>query len=805
MTNKRFSTLPAGYLIQRFWLLIALLLPLQAPASQPQEQYIVEGPDWKAFIRLSDGTIDRYEYFADGEWQTIPFRHDRLSGPAWEEVMLAHYAKEPGSFIGERDHIAYRMTYRSAGDHLVVECSMTNLSDKPFCPKRSRLILGIDSEMHSYPQWDNKFFPTLLRCEKDFAWGYFMSPRQVLFGFATSQPVASYALNYIYEGWYKWKWGHQIRTASLELLHTLPLPERHPQHLTQLAPGETRSWEIHLGRIDSLDHVKSQLSAWADIPLIECNRYTLLPDEPLDIRVNSTSPITLSIEGPDAKHIGTATRSIGNGLFQASFAPAQLGEYRIVATNESGQRAEARVFVRQPWSWYMKNARDFVARNQPIFSNACETFYGYYTAFLTAKYFPDPEKDQALQRRFDRTLPLIIDTTTWIPNPDALPHRIQNFSALMGMLVDLWEATGSRPYLEKAAHIADYLCSDRIQGPDGAYRSQGTHYTAVIYTAKSMLELANAEQKLADEPLWNELYTRHSESAQRAIDDLCSRRDNIETEGDMTFEDGMISCSALQLGMYGLQTTDTARRNAYRDAARYLMEKHRCLEQLLIPDCRMRGATLRYWEALDVYFVPNQVMNSPHGWTAWKIYASYYLYLLTGEEFYLKDFMDTLGTCAQIMKADGTLRWAFIPDPYVEAQLYVEDPEKKHHGIVTDSIVGEQYLDMISPWLRPDDEDTFCVFQERGGAGDNTVQEIFKAMEECALTSAYVLVRDNGSLLAYNCRAELKKGTLSIVPAEAIVSKIHVNTPRKLTIDIRQTGRERVHKTVSGCQWIYLK
>ena len=78
-------------------------------------------------------------------------------------------------------------------------------------------------------------------------------------------------------------------------------------------------------------------------------------------------------------------------------------------------------------------------------------------------------------------------------------------------------------------------------------------------------------------------------------------------------------------------------------------------------------------------------------------------------------------------------------------------------------------------------------------------------MEECALTSAYVLVRDDGSLLAYNCRAEMKKGTLRIVPAEAIVSKIHINTPRKLKIDIRQTGRERVHKTVSGCQWIYLK
>lgn len=189
----------------------------------------------------------------------------------------------------------------------------------------------------------------------------------------------------------------------------------------------------------------------------------------------------------------------------------------------------------------------------------------------------------------------------------------------------------------------------------------------------------------------------------------------------------MITCSALQLGMYGLQTTEPSQQKKYSEAARYLMDKHKCLEQLLIPDCRMRGATLRYWEALDIYFIPNQAMNSPHGWTAWKIYASYYLYLLTGEEFYLTDFMDTLGSCAQIMREDGHLRWGFIPDPYIEAKLYVENPEQKHHGLVVDSIVGEQYLDMISPWLRPDDENTICQFKERGGAGDNTVQEIFKS------------------------------------------------------------------------------
>lgn len=39
------------------------------------------------------------------------------------------------------------------------------------------------------------------------------------------------------------------------------------------------------------------------------------------------------------------------------------------------------------------------------------------------------------------------------------------------------------------------------------------------------------------------------------------------------------------------------------------------------------------------------------------------------------------------MREDGNLRWGFIPDPYIEAKLYVENPEQKHHGLVVDSIV----------------------------------------------------------------------------------------------------------------------
>ena len=59
-------------------------------------EYIVEGRDWKAFIRTSDATIDRYEFIEQGEWKTIPFRKDRMAGPAWEGVMLAPDKKNPG-------------------------------------------------------------------------------------------------------------------------------------------------------------------------------------------------------------------------------------------------------------------------------------------------------------------------------------------------------------------------------------------------------------------------------------------------------------------------------------------------------------------------------------------------------------------------------------------------------------------------------------------------------------------------------------------------------------------------------------
>lgn len=48
----------------------------------------------------------------------------------------------------------------------------------------------------------------------------------------------------------------------------------------------------------------------------------------------------------------------------------------------------------------------------------------------------------------------------------------------------------------------------------------------------------------------------------------------------------MTTCSTLQMALYGLHMPDDVRRRQYAEASRHMMEKHRCLEQRPIFECR---------------------------------------------------------------------------------------------------------------------------------------------------------------------------------------------------------------------------
>ena len=172
--------------------------------------------------------------------------------------------------------------------------------------------------------------------------------------------------------------------------------------------------------------------------------------------------------------------------------------------------------------------------------------------------------------------------------PKVSPSRIQNTSALVSLLTDIYECDEKEnlKYLYLASRFADFLIEN--QKEDGAYYNRNTHYTCVIYIAKSILELSIAEKK-SDDAFLNEKGERHYNSIKLAINDLALKLDNIQTEGEQTLEDGMISCSALQMGMFAL-TLPVNLREKYINAAEYMIRIHIALNKTLfrIVECEVQ-------------------------------------------------------------------------------------------------------------------------------------------------------------------------------------------------------------------------
>ena len=171
------------------------------------------------------------------------------------------------------------------------------------------------------------------------------------------------------------------------------------------------------------------------------------------------------------------------------------------------------------------------------------------------------------------------------------------------------------------------------------------------------------------------------------------------------------------------------------------------------------------------------MMNSPNGWSAWLIPALWYQYLLTGEEVRLRRAMNAMGSCAQLVDCQaGQLRWAFVPDPYREVTMLEPNPNNPKRGKRVAQVIGEQYVPMIAAFHSPDHEPVSGNGWDSGWTCCNDVNEIFVALAEVALTSAYVLERANGELATWNCKATRDPdGAISVHPAEDVVRRVHVN------------------------------
>ena len=752
----------------RKYISTALFMLLMAGVLSAQET-VLETSGYRCVVR-EDGTIASLTYPSFG---VDFFSAGQKAGPSFyindgQETLAATWIGTGElEYSASIDDVAAQLKYQRDPSFLTFEISMKNNGAEVFAPVKAGIALGVDTYMDQYPHWLTKFFPTLLMNEKTHFYGYFQSPQGQVLGIASPDPIASWSVDYnlsYYDIPPHWFYGHRIESVNLDLINTLPLPEHNPQDMWKLEPGEEKTWKVSLVPVTSLESFEQEMAEATGLPMISMDRTSYMPGETaaFTIFADSTPEVVMDASFKVAE--------IAKGQWIVEAIMHKAGRYDVTVTAGDYQ-SSAVILVNDSWAEVIKDARQAALDNHQKPSSHVESWYGFHSAFLAARHFPDNEIDTQLDDRFDLIYNKVFDAENAVPR--LYEDRIQNTSSTIGMLVDRYEAFGRTEDLEQAAALADWLIANN-QDKGGAYMNGNVKYTSVIYVAKSIMELYLAEKNLKEE-VWQERAARHYESVKRAIDELVASQGDFQTEGEMTFEDGMISCSALQVGMFALLQEDPASRQHYAQAMMDILESHDCLTQLKVNDGRRRGGTMRFWEAqYDVLMLPN-MFNSPHGWSSWRAYASYYAYLLTLDERYLKETFNAAGAFAGLIEQEtGKLRWAFVVDPYLRVRQIAAPVEGLTFDDVTtgnphpdfygsrEFTIGEQYVDMISSWQPVNSQ-------------DNDVHEVFKFIEEAVLTNAFIVEREDGSVVGYNCSVEKRGRRLIVVPAEKQIVNLHQN------------------------------
>jgi galactosylceramidase len=766
------------------------------PISPMPEAAVLDSPQGGWTARISpDGSFQGLEMTFGGKRIPVPWRQDARRGPAWEGVTLA---RKPGPGLEFEGRSAsgqvYSLSYKDDSGRLTITAGIRNDSDKAFTVKpRARLTLGLDHEMKNPKTYFDIFFPTMLRSEKTHFWGYFQSPHGQVLAIASPDPIASWQRGYI-------DLGHHIATSHLDLMHAPPLPPRHPHNLDTLAPGAARSWRIALQAVTQIEEVNPVAAKICGAPVFILDRTMAAAGETVDVKVLPGSATKPTVTATDAKGqpIALVESESKDGAIRATFSVPEAAGLVTLRAVADGKESEALVYIRKPWGWYLKQARSEALRMQQKPSQHRESWMGLFSAYWAHLYFPDPQMLAETEKVFGKVFNTMVNPATgdyYRTHPSVkIDHfvewgatRPQNTSWMVGLLVARYAATRDVKHLELASAWGDKLIQ-KFQRPNGAFEG----YTALTLGAKFLQELAWYERPLSDESaVWRERYDRHMESVERASKNMAVVKDLGETEGGSTYEDTQAGSAWSLLALHALTAQDASLRAAYLADSLLVRGRHECLTQALVPDARMRGGTLRWWEAqYDVPPMMLNMMNSPHGWTMRSQFGALYLYLLTGEERYLNLVHNAMGACAQAIEHEsGTLRWAFIPDPYIWDGKFVTKP------------IGEQWLPMVSDRRRIADGKIATLFAE-GWSCDNDVHEHFRVLTEQFIPNAFVLERADGSLRAWNCQVERKDGRILVRPSEPVVSRVHFNLKQASPAEVAFASGVVREELKAGMHWV---
>lgn len=752
-----------------------------------------QGADWQGIVN-AEGHIEQIDFNLPNETVTIPFTSRKgYEGPSFyintngKDTVLTWKRLTERRYYCRYNGLVCRLNYTSDGKLPALQVVISNEGHVPFQPTKAGLKLGVDTYMDRYPAWNDRFFPTLMYNTPTHFYGYLQSPSGHRLAIISRQPIASWSVDFN-KGYQDpaphWFMGHRILSLNLDLMNALPLPEHCPQHLWNLSPGDSLSWCITMMPADKNNFAR-QLSTEAHIPMFDLARTSYDAGEEVSFRVYAIHP-KITVSNGEDHDTDIKLHPEGEGCWRVTCRLDTPGLYQMKLYDGS-LCVSGYLTVHAPWNWCLRKAREAVIKYKQKPTSHAESWYGYYSAFIAAQYFPDPQLDRQIDERFERLFVLLHDTVNM--KPKYYQGRIQNTSTTIGLLVARYKAHHRQEDIERAARLADWLINFS-QAKNGAYMNGRTMYTSVIYIAKSLMELFEVEDGLStSSAIWQKRARRHYASVKRAIDQLVEAHGNFETEGEMTYEDGMISCSALQIGQFALLQSNKKARQRYTQAMLELLKGHDCLTQLEVPDARRRGGTMRYWEAqYDVQMLPN-MFNSPHGWSAWRCYATYYAYLLTGDAKWLRQTYNAVGAFSNLIDVrTGKLRWAFVVDPYLHVRQTCEpDPHytadslsfgNPHPDIypTREFIIGEQYVDMISDWQGINTQ-------------DNDVHEVFKCIGETVLTHAFIVENQDGTISGYNCKVKRNGNKLEVYPDEPQVTSLHCNLSHPFTVTFKGTTK----------------
>jgi hypothetical protein len=198
--------------------------------------------------------------------------------------------------------------------------------------------------MEKYPLWHEKFFPTLLRCEKTHFWGYYMNTAERALAIATAESVASYDIVYNYSAdpltKEKTEGKHRILGTDILFYQNTKLPDRHPEERKIMRKGAYYTNTIFLIPVEKKCDIKAKLSEIAGIPLVCAEKYTKEPGELLNAEILCKEKTSALLSRPD----GTKCRELNAPL-------DAFGQYVLTVRSENGKECEADFYVRKPWEY----------------------------------------------------------------------------------------------------------------------------------------------------------------------------------------------------------------------------------------------------------------------------------------------------------------------------------------------------------------------------------------------------------------------------------------------------------------------